>query len=64
MWIVNKYGVAIDTDKVARFRKNGDTLLADMIGLPPTVHTTIIGTVALEDIIANIASGTKVMEVR
>ena len=65
MWIINKYGVAFNTDNVARFRNNSDgDLIADMCGLPDIITPTVVGKVAVEDILSNIASGTKIMEVR
>lgn len=65
MWIINKYNVAINTDNVARFRNISDgDLVADMSGLPDVVTSTIIGKVDVKDVLANIVSGTKIMEVR
>jgi hypothetical protein len=63
MWIINKYGVAVNTDNVARFRQDGDTVKADIAGLPQMVHIQIIGKTTVEEIIRNIISGTKIMEV-
>lgn len=65
MWIVNKYGVAINTDHVARFREimTGE-LVADLVGLPGIATPAVIGEVAVMDVIANIISGTKIMEVQ
>ena len=64
MWIKNKYGVAINTDSVARFRTNEcGEVIADLQGIPQTTSATIIGATTVEEIIANIISGTKLMEV-
>lgn len=65
MWIVNKYGVAINTDCVARFRPSGEgTIVADLVGMPPIIATQIIGGTTVDEIIRNIISGTPVLEVQ
>lgn len=65
MWIVNKYGVAVNTDHVARFSEDVDgDVVAETPGLPPALARTVIGHVDLSAIMANIASNTKIMEVR
>lgn len=63
MWIVNKYGVAINTDCVARFRMDGGLVVADMVGLPSASAATMIGETTVEDIMNFISSGTMIMEV-
>ena len=63
MWIKNKYGVAINTDCVARFRTDGNLVVADMVGLPTASAATIIGETTVEDIMLNIVSGTIVVGV-
>ena len=63
MWIVNKYGVAINTDCVARFRTDGNLVVADMVGLPSASAATVIGETTVEDIMNFISSGTMIMEV-
>lgn len=63
MWIKNKYGVAINTDYVARFRMEGNNVMADMVGIPQITSTTVICNTSVNEIIQNIISGTKIMEV-
>lgn len=63
MWIMNKFNVAINTDHVARFRMDGNLVVADMVGLPQVSSATVIGATTVEAIITNIISGTKIMEV-
>lgn len=63
MWIINKYGVAINTDCVARFRMDGDFVVADMVGLPSASAATMIGETTVKDIMNFISSGTMIMEV-
>lgn len=63
MWIVNKYGVAINTDRVARFRTDGNMVVADMVGLPTASAATVIGETTVEDIMNFISAGTMIMEV-
>ena len=65
MWIVNKYGVAINTDCVARFRPNSDgEVIADLQGVTPITASATIGYTTVDAILKNIISGTKIMEVR
>jgi hypothetical protein len=63
MWIINKYGVAINTDCVARFRTDGQLVVADMIGLPSASAATVVGETTVEDIMNHIHLGIKFMEV-
>ena len=63
MWIVNKYGVAINTDCVARFRTDGNLVVADMMGLPQIVTATVVGETTVEEIMRHISLGIKFMEV-
>ena len=60
MWIVCKNGEVINSDMVARFRKNGNEVVADMPGVSVS---TVIGNVDLLEIMHNITTGVKVMEV-
>lgn len=65
MWIINKYGVAINTDCVARFRPDSDgDVVADLQGVAPVTASTMIGDTTVREILTNIISGTKIMEVK
>jgi hypothetical protein len=61
MWIVCKSGTAINTEDVARFRYDGNVVRADLMGLP--VSSEIVGETTITEILQNIISGTKIMEV-
>jgi len=60
MWILCNDGSAINTDWVARFRKRGTEIVADLPGL--TINHTV-GKTTTTDIIRNIISNQKIMEV-
>lgn len=64
MWIICKHGHAINTDKVARFRQKDKLVIADMTAEPTMMGSHVIGETTVEEIIRNIISGAKIMEVR
>lgn len=63
MWIICEDGSAINSDHIARLREDGYGISADTPGLPvPSKH--IGDNISVKDLVVNIASGTKIMEVR
>lgn len=64
MWIINKYGHAINTDMVARFRQKDKLVIADMTAEAILTGSHVIGETTVAEIIRNEISGVKVMEVR
>ena len=64
MWILNKYGHAINTDMVARFLQDEDTVWAELAAVPATASMHLVGATTVAEIVRNMISGAKVMEVQ
>lgn len=62
MWIICENGQALNTDLVARFRMDGDIVIADVPGL--AVQNQMVGKVDVKDLVGIATTGIQWWEVK